>query len=153
MIVITLATLKQYQIPSPEHLSILALLLMDLFIINPAFKIIMGGIGINYQRPMYINEKPIPTSNLFSKFDRLGMPSGHMEICTIYLSYLYHYAHSEQLLGISLIWLVFGLTLITGYQRVYSKKHTVSQVIMGFLTGWLLGKYLPQMIADKIENK
>ena len=153
LIVIIIATLKQYHIQSSEHLSILALLLMDILIINPVFKIIMGAIGIDNQRPMYMNQKPINTSTLFSKFERLGMPSGHMEVCSIYLSYLYHYARNEKLLGISLVWLIFGLTIITGYQRVATKKHSVSQVIMGFITGWLLGKYLPQMIIDKIENK
>ena len=95
-----------------------------------------------------MNQKPINTSNLFSKFERLGMPSGHIEVCSIYLSYLYHYARNEKLF----VWLIFGLTIITGYQRVVTKKHSVSQVIMGFITGWLLGKYLPQIIIDKIEN-
>lgn len=155
MIIIAIATFKQLQDPGGYNLAILALLLIDILIVNPTFKIIAGALEVpNYKRPLYFNQKIIPNDipNLITNFNKLGMPSGHMEITMTYLSYLYHYAPNERLLGIPLIWLIAGLAIITGWQRVVSKKHTVSQVMMGSLTGWLLGKYLPKQVNEMISD-
>lgn len=155
MIIIAIATLKQFQDPGGYNLVILALLLMDIFIINPTFKIMTGALGVpNYKRPMNSNQQIVPANipNLINNFSKLGMPSGHMEITMTYLSYLYHYAPNERLLGIPLIWLITGLAIITGWQRVISKKHSIIQVLMGALTGWLLGKYLPKHINKIITQ-
>jgi membrane-associated phospholipid phosphatase len=113
----------------------------------------MGAIGFNHQRPIYNNNNnKTNIGDIITNFDQLGMPSGHMEICTLYFSYLYHYAPNEKILGIPLLWLIFILRLITGWQRITSKRHTTLQVIGGFTTGWLLGKYLPGYILDKMNN-
>jgi membrane-associated phospholipid phosphatase len=137
LIIIIIVLTKYYSSNDINQLRILVLLLMDFIIINPSLKLFMGAIGFKYERPMYGESYKVTS---LKQFDMLGMPSGHVEINALYLSYLYHYARTENIMGIPGVWFMLLLTLITSYQRVISGRHTILQVIVGFGVGWILGK-------------
>ena len=58
----------------------------------------------------------------------LGLPSGHAEIGTIVLLYLYSKKYISSTLG-------YGLLTVICLQRILSKNHTVLQVMVGILFG------------------
>ena len=58
----------------------------------------------------------------------IGMPSGHTELATILSLLLVHY----ESLPISIASLII---LLTGLQRIESNRHTIQQVLVGFLFG------------------
>jgi len=60
----------------------------------------------------------------------MGMPSGHSEIAVIVCGLLWKLKIIDPPLAITII-------LLTGAQRIYSKMHTLSQVMAGFTTGTL----------------
>lgn len=76
-------------------------------------------------------------------FDRYGMPSGHAQMVFYSVSFLYFVFRSNILLFTTLF-----LSIITNYQRVKYKNHTIKQVVVGSLVGSFVG-YAFYMISDK----
>jgi membrane-associated phospholipid phosphatase len=74
-----------------------------------------------------IIKRPIqnPKKELLSN---IGMPSGHTELITIIALILYYYNYIDWYLCVLLIVLV-------SVHRISTNKHTISQVIIGFLFG------------------
>lgn len=76
-------------------------------------------------------------------YDRYGMPSGHAQMAFYSVSFLYFVFNSPFSLMCSVL-----LSIITNYQRIKYKNHTISQVVVGSLVGFAFG-YLFYMIASK----
>ena len=67
-------------------------------------------------------------------FDKYGMPSGHAQT-VLYSTIFIHLVLNNW--NITLFYLI--ISLITMYQRVYFKQHTVLQVIVGAILGMFVG--------------
>jgi len=81
---------------------------------------------------MELNSKKINGETL--GFHRYGMPSGHAQSVFFSLAYI--------LLTIKNRWVWFAYFLVcffTIYQRVLYKNHSVSQIVVGALFGFLIG--------------
>lgn len=70
-------------------------------------------------------------------FNKYGMPSGHSQVIGFLSSFIWFYTNNKPLLMSNII-----LSVITMYQRVAIKRHTLKQVIYGYSIGWILGYYL-----------
>lgn len=68
----------------------------------------------------------------------IGMPSGHSETITIFGYILYFYK-------IIPLWICLFIIFIISFQRVISNKHTVIQVILGIIIGYLYANIYIQM--------
>jgi len=77
-------------------------------------------------------KRPLKKCNKYKKnnFSCLGMPSGHAETITILTYLLYYYKFLP-------LWLCFLLIFLFCLQRITANKHTLSQVIIGILFGYL----------------
>ena len=80
-------------------------------------------------------KRPLKKCNKYKKgnFSCLGMPSGHSETITI-LSYLLYYYKFITL------WFCFILIFLFSLQRITSNMHSLPQVLMGILFGYLYSK-------------
>ena len=76
-------------------------------------------------------------------YDRYGMPSGHAQMAFYSVSFLYFVFKNPILLFGTLL-----LSIITNFQRVKYKNHTVNQVIAGSFLGAFVG-YTFYMISTK----
>jgi membrane-associated phospholipid phosphatase len=76
-------------------------------------------------------------------FDRYGMPSGHAQMAFYSVGFLYFVFQNTFLLISTAI-----LSIITNYQRVKYKNHTVMQVIVGSLVGFFVG-YVFYILSKK----
>jgi len=80
--------------------------------------------------------------------DIFGMPSGHAQSAFFSLIFIY--------LSLKDIRITFGyllVALLTMYQRVLFKEHTVLQVIAGAIVGILFGGFIYLMAQQKIMGK
>ena len=96
------------------------LLIMLNSIINLSFKQI-----IRQPRPKY------KTNN--SKYDTYGMPSGHAQ--AVWFIVFYNLNKTDERITVLLSLLAIG----TCIQRIYTRRHTLEQVIVGSLIGSMLG--------------
>jgi membrane-associated phospholipid phosphatase len=81
-------------------------------------------------------------------YDIYGMPSGHAQ---------------SSLYSTIFIWLVFQnknililylcLTLLTMYNRINTKSHTILQVIVGAIIGTIMGYFIFYIATKKIKGK
>jgi membrane-associated phospholipid phosphatase len=83
-----------------------------------------------------------------------GFPSGHAQItsfaATFWSIYMYkRYGGDESIVPIVILWL---LTFLIWFQRVYSRCHNVMQIIGGFMFGLLYG-FIVYYICSKIAPK
>jgi len=106
-------------------------------IINTSLKLI-----IKEQRP---EKRDFYTPLLGHEY---GMPSGHAQLVTFSLFYLYLlYPNNPILLFIASL-----CTTITSYQRVYTKMHTKKQVYAGIGVGLLLAFIASNIVIPKKMN-
>jgi len=94
-------------------------------------------------------------------FNIFGMPSGHVQsalFSTIYI-YLCNYSYTNNTYtiynntstlksGYDILYLLVTISLITIFQRIYYKYHTILQVIVGGIVGGLFA-YIMYYIANK----
>ena len=80
--------------------------------------------------------------------DIFGMPSGHAQ--STFFSTIYIYLALKDV-KISIIYLI--ISLLTMYQRVLFKDHTVLQVLAGALVGILFGGFIYIMARQNIMGK
>ena len=76
------------------------------------------------------------------------MPSGHTQ--SIFFSIIFIYL---ALKDIKIISIYLFIALITMYQRVLFKEHTVLQVVAGSIAGVLFGGFIYYMAQQKIIGK
>ncbi len=85
-------------------------------------------------------------------FDRFGMPSGHTQT-VFYSSAFLYFALRDGNTNI----IMALLSLITAYQRIESRHHTLAQVVVGAIVGSLVGctffKYGEKQIKGLLKEK
>jgi membrane-associated phospholipid phosphatase len=81
--------------------------------------------------------------------DIFGMPSGHTQ--SIFFSIIFVYLALKDKKTIIIVYLFIGL--ITMFQRVLFKQHTVLQVVAGAMVGILFGGFIYYMAEQKIIGK
>ncbi len=89
---------------------------------------------IQQSRPsgqIYLNDHDVVPDSAPSKY---GMPSGHAQSVGYSVTFLYLVVHSPAVLYVSVF--IGALTL---YQRFKYRRHTISQLFAGLLTGSLIG--------------
>ncbi len=91
--------------------------------------------------PLYEGEEE------YYKGDKYGMPSGHAQSVFFALTYLYLVKHSIYSLLLELC-----VALITCYQRWKYRRHTISQILVGSLTGILFGGLSFSLTKKYIES-
>jgi membrane-associated phospholipid phosphatase len=77
------------------------------------------------------------------EYQRYGMPSGHSQETAFSLIYILMVLQNTK---ISVLFLT--ITLFTMFQRIYTKRHTILQVFIGSLLGFIMG-YLFYYLASK----
>jgi adenine/guanine phosphoribosyltransferase-like PRPP-binding protein len=77
-------------------------------------------------------------NKLYTSLNCIGMPSGHAEIATIIFCLLYFYKYISFTVCIILI-------LLVSLQRIVTNMHTIQQVIVGIIFGFLYFKYYSLM--------
>ena len=82
------------------------------------------------------------------KYDVYGMPSGHAQTSFYSLIFIYLVFKNNY---ITLFY--FILSLLTLYQRVKYKNHTISQVIVGSIVGSMVGYLIFYLSSKKITGK
>jgi len=82
------------------------------------------------------------------KYDIYGMPSGHAQTSFYSLIFIYLVFKNNYL---SLFY--FILSLLTLYQRVKYKNHTLNQVIVGSIVGLIVGYFIFYLSSKKITGK
>jgi membrane-associated phospholipid phosphatase len=80
--------------------------------------------------------------------DIFGMPSGHAQSAFFSIIFIY-----LALKDIKIIIVYLFIALITMYQRVLFKQHTVLQVVAGAIAGTLFGGFIYYMAQQKIVGK
>jgi membrane-associated phospholipid phosphatase len=85
------------------------------------------------------------THNKRIGFDKYGMPSGHAQHCGYILTFMTLAVNDPYVTGTFLI-----LSVICLYQRYLYENHTISQIIIGFLTGIGMGYLLYQACSKKL---
>lgn len=110
--------------------------------LNSILNYVLKG-AIREPRPsedIHIFNMELNSSNMTGKrqgFDRFGMPSGHSQ--SVFFSLMFIYLTFKNA-NITIFYLV--ISLLTIYQRVKFKNHTISQVVAGLFVGSLFGAAL-----------
>lgn len=122
---------------------------------NAILNIIFKGI-IQEPRPMF-DDKKVRLLKTHGKeyfyqsgipFDIFGMPSGHAQASFFSTVFIYLVFKQNNLL-----YIYIPLTLLTCYQRVKFDYHSISQVIVGGITGTAFGYFVYQLAIEKIKNR
>jgi len=122
---------------------------------NAVLNIILKGI-IQEPRPMF-DDKKVRLFRTHGKeyfyqngipFDMFGMPSGHAQAC--FFSTIFIYFAFKQT---NLLYIYIPLTLLTCYQRIKFQYHTISQVIVGGITGSAFAYLVYNLAREKIKNR
>ena len=81
-------------------------------------------------------------------YDIFGMPSGHSQSVIFSTMFIYFCLHDIKILFIYIL-----ISLITLFQRVINTHHTIMQVVVGSIIGFILG-YIGYIMAKiKISGK
>lgn len=78
--------------------------------------------------------------------DSFGMPSGHAQLFSFTFFYILLSTHRWY------IWLIYGtVTIIACLQRIWSKAHSLLQVIVGFCIGVIMGYVVYNVVVNFIK--
>jgi membrane-associated phospholipid phosphatase len=122
---------------------------------NSVLNTILKGI-IQEPRPMF-DEKKIRLLKTHGKhyffqngipFDMFGMPSGHAQAAVFSTVFIY-----LSLKQTNLLYIYIPLTLLTCYQRVKFDYHSISQVVVGGITGSVFAYLVYHLARSKIKNR
>jgi membrane-associated phospholipid phosphatase len=101
--------------------------------------IITNGILNKYLKSIFLEDRPlhpIPFSKYekYSGIEKYGMPSGHSASIGFSIIYLL-------LVKPNSVWvpICIAIGILTLYQRWKYRRHTVEQIVIGFITGGLFG--------------
>jgi membrane-associated phospholipid phosphatase len=122
---------------------------------NAILNLLFKGI-IQEPRPMFDHKKvqllKTHGKEYFYKsgipFDIFGMPSGHAQACFFSAIFIYLTFRKTNLL-----YIYIPLSLLTCYQRVALEYHSISQIIVGGITGTSFGYFVYQLAREKIKNR
>jgi membrane-associated phospholipid phosphatase len=67
-------------------------------------------------------------------YDIFGMPSGHVQLCLFYTVFIFMCLRQYNILSVYLL-----ISLLTAYQRIKHKHHTILQVFAGGIVGICVG--------------
>ncbi len=99
------------------------------FIVNTMINGIIKSV-VKESRPteqIYLNKYDVTPDTIPSKY---GMPSGHAQSVAFSITYTYLVIHSPAILIINSF-----IGVLTIYQRYKYRRHTISQLIIGLITG------------------
>jgi membrane-associated phospholipid phosphatase len=122
---------------------------------NAILNLIFKGI-IQEPRPMFDNKK-VRLLRTHGKeafyqngipFDIFGMPSGHAQASLFSTVFVY-----LTLKQTNILYIYIPLILLTCYQRVKFDYHTISQIIVGGITGAAFAYFVYQLAREKIKNR
>ena len=126
------------------------------FVINILLNYFLKGL---FQQPRPTDEIHLfKMEELYRKklgFEKYGMPSGHAQM--VFYSTIFNY----YLLGdVKIAFLYLIISLITCYQRIENKNHTLFQVIIGSFVGMFVGfiffnigeKQTKKVLKNKIDD-
>jgi membrane-associated phospholipid phosphatase len=115
------------------------------------------SVVINYILKITIKQpRPSENQDLFNilitngkniEFEKYGMPSGHAQ--SVFYSTIYIYLITKD---IKILMFYLLISLITIFQRIINKRHTIFQVIIGLLIGVFLGYLLHYVGENKIKG-
>jgi undecaprenyl-diphosphatase len=116
---------------------------------NTLLNYVLKGI-IKQPRPSQ-NEKLINLAlnngRVFS-YDIYGMPSGHAQSSLYSTIFIWLVFQNKNILILYLF-----LTLLTMYNRINTKSHTILQVIVGAIIGTIMGYFIFYIATKKIKGK
>lgn len=128
--------------------TLIAYYLVGLFC-NTLLNYVLKGI-IKQPRPSQ-NEKLINLAlnngRVFS-YDIYGMPSGHAQSSLYSTIFIWLVFQNKNILILYLL-----LTLLTRYNRINTKSHTILQVIVGAIIGSFMGYFIFYIATKKIKGK
>lgn len=128
--------------------TLIAYYLVGLFC-NTLLNYVLKGI-IKQPRPSQ-NEKLINLAlnngRVFS-YDIYGMPSGHAQSSLYSTIFIWLVFQNKNILILYLL-----LTLLTMYNRINTKSHTILQVIVGAIIGSFMGYFIFYIATKKIKGK
>jgi membrane-associated phospholipid phosphatase len=81
-------------------------------------------------------------------FNIFGMPSGHSQNVLFSTIFIYLSLHNRKVL-----YFYLAISLFTLCQRITSKSHTISQIIVGSFVGTLVAYFMYQMAQNKLKGK
>jgi membrane-associated phospholipid phosphatase len=119
------------------------------FFINTILNLLLKGI-IRQPRP----SEDIKLFNLAVNngkrmgFDVYGMPSGHAQLAFYSTIFIYLALKNKKIAFVFLL-----ISMISLYQRVKYKNHTILQVIVGSGVGALFGYFIYYLSTQKIKGK
>lgn len=81
-------------------------------------------------------------------FNIFGMPSGHAQNVLFSTIFIYLSLHNKKIFYFYLV-----ISLLTLCQRVTSKSHTITQIMVGSFAGGLVAYFMYQMVQNKLKGK
>lgn len=81
-------------------------------------------------------------NDYFNSIDKYGMPSGHAQSLGFSIGFMYIFIKKSYLL-----WIYIIISCITLIQRYINNKHTILQLLIGYVIGMIIG-----LIFYKIGN-
>jgi len=118
------------------------------YILNSILKLIFRQPRPNENMKLFQLEMNQRESIDWKEYERFGMPSGHSQETAFSLIYIIMVLQNTKITALYLI-----IMLFTMFQRIYTKKHFFTQVLVGGTIGLCTG-YLCYYLAYKyIKNK
>jgi len=111
---------------------------------NVIIKVIIKNPRPKEDKSLFNNKKNINKTRLW--FDKYGFPSGHSQSCAYSLTFI-----SLVFKNVYIFLFYLFITLVTSYQRVQNKNHTLIQVIGGLIFGSIFGKIM-FLLCSYIKN-
>jgi membrane-associated phospholipid phosphatase len=113
--------------------------------INFIVKIIVKNPRPKEDKSLFNTKKNINKKRLW--FDKYGFPSGHSQSCAYSLTFI-----SLVFKNVYIFLFYLFITLVTSYQRVQNKNHTLIQVIGGLIFGSIFG-IIMFLLCNYVKNK
>lgn len=117
-----------------EIIIICIITLIHFILLNPLEKNI-------YYEYFGLDKRPKKKCNTDITFKCYGMPSGHVESATIFSLLLLHKQFINK-------YSVILIIILVSLQRIYSKMHTIKQIIIGFIFGILYSLIYTNLLVN-----
>jgi membrane-associated phospholipid phosphatase len=143
------STIILYKLGKPVALGYYILGAIFCTIVNIILKIII-------KQPRPKNDKPdfafLVQNNKKVSFDKFGMPSGHSQFMFYTLAFMAFATYSHKHYWWTIAFLLM-LTINTVVQRIVDDHHTMLQVVVGAITGTLIGIGAFYITKSKLKGK
>jgi membrane-associated phospholipid phosphatase len=129
-----------------EYGPIIVFILKSLNVVKPL--LFTGFVFINIVintllKNLIRQDRPEPTME-YGEYQRFGMPSGHAQLLWFMLFY-----YDGKPVNKYLYLLMLTITLMTSFQRIFTDKHSIIQVIVGGIVGTTIAFVANKVIRDK----